>query len=435
MKIKISKKEKGITLIALIISIIILLILAVVVINTAIIGNQGIISKSKEAALKYMQRQAEEEVALLMQEYAIENEEKGTTLENFLQGKKDDGVITRYIINSDGTAVITKGGYDVTVGDNGVTGSSTESITYTDSNGKTQELTKDTPVGTLIGTTTVDGQSVGWYLFDVSDDNKTAYLISTPTYWVPDTSKEPVKGALVPKLVSKSDSNTGALRQAIQGIKESKKYDSYPYKSSNVTYEPSDNTLKYFRSVNSKWSKKRGSIEYKKLNENEKCACYLADADIFAGIKNQVNSAEGNLNGKIKTLVGGASIEQWCNAYNKQAIVKEKQPKGGITCEYRETSYPGYIYYVNGTISKVSTNEYWTGDKTILGDNIYGAAYTNGKTSSTNAFYSDSWWAFASPSSGDINRICIVNGTGSYLNYGRSFVYNTRLSLFASVEL
>lgn len=243
MKIKISKKEKGITLIALIISIIILLILAVVVINTAIIGNQGIISKSKEAALKYMQRQAEEEVALLMQEYAIENEEKGTTLENFLQGKKDDGVITRYIINSDGTAVITKGGYDVTVGDNGVTGSSTESITYTDSNGKTQELTKDTPVGTLIGTTTVDGQSVGWYLFDVSDDNKTAYLISTPTYWVPDTSKEPVKGALVPKLVSKSDSNTGALRQAIQGIKESKKYDSYPYKSSNVTYEPSDNTL------------------------------------------------------------------------------------------------------------------------------------------------------------------------------------------------
>ena len=231
MKIKISKKEKGITLIALIISIIILLILAVVVINTAIIGNQGIISKSKEAALKYMQRQAEEEVALLMQEYAIENEEKGTTLENFLQGKKDDGVITRYIINSDGTAVITKGGYDVTVGDNGVTGSSTESITYTDSNGKTQELTKDTPVGTLIGTTTVDGQSVGWY------------LISTPTYWVPDTSKEPVKGALVPKLVSKSDSNTGALRQAIQGIKESKKYDSYPYKSSNVTYEPSDNTL------------------------------------------------------------------------------------------------------------------------------------------------------------------------------------------------
>ncbi len=81
-----------------------------------------------------------------------------------------------------------------------------------------------------------------------------------------------------------------------------------------------------------------------KQNENEQAACYLADADIFAGIKDQVNNAEGNLKGKIQTLVGGASIEQWCKAYNKQSAASSSK----ITCAYQETNTPGYIYKVNG---------------------------------------------------------------------------------------
>ena len=69
---------------------------------------------------------------------------------------------------------------------------------------------------------------------------------------------------------------------------------------------------------------KRGSTAFAKWNENEQAACYLADAEIFAGIKSQVNKADGNLKGKIQTLVGGASAEQWCKAYNKQTKVKER---------------------------------------------------------------------------------------------------------------
>ena len=87
-------------------------------------------------------------------------------------------------------------------GSNGSGTSGSGKITYTDTAGKTQTLTKDTPAGTEIGTTeSIDGQTLKWYLFDVSDDGKTAYLVSTPTYWVPDTTKE-VSGAWVPKLVS-----------------------------------------------------------------------------------------------------------------------------------------------------------------------------------------------------------------------------------------
>ena len=55
------------------------------------------------------------------------------------------------------------------------------------------------------------------------------------------------------------------------------------------------------KSLNSQWSAQRGSTAFASLNENEQSACYLADADIFAGIKDQVNSADGNLKGKIQT--------------------------------------------------------------------------------------------------------------------------------------
>ena len=105
------KKNSGITLIALVITIIVLIILAGVSINL-VLGNNGIIARAREAKNNYQKSAAEEEEGL-----AIENE-----IENYLPG-----------------------------------------IRYIDKDGKTQTLTKDTAVGTKIGTTTVDGQSLDWY--------------------------------------------------------------------------------------------------------------------------------------------------------------------------------------------------------------------------------------------------------------------------------
>ena len=365
MKKKTSTREKGITLIALIVTIIVLLILAGVTINLAV-NNQGIFNKAKTATRAYKNASEEEQTEL---------NEIDKEIESYLPG-----------------------------------------VRYKDAKGETKTLTKDTPVGTKIGTTAnIDGQTLNWYLFDVSDDGKTAYLVSTPTYWVPDTTKE-VSGAWVPKLVSNYDSDTTAMSQAIKKSTPS------------VTYTPSDTTLNYFKSVNSDWAKSendRSTQEFSKWNENEQAACYLADADIFAGIKEQVNNADGNLKGKIKTLVGGASAEQWCKAYNNQAEVKNDTTKK-ITCEYRATSVPGYIYKVN---DKQSTG---TGTNTIFGNDIYGAANKNGDSS--NPFYS--WWWLASPSSsyGSI-FVCIVDGSYSGLSFGSSGSCSIRFSLFASVSL
>ena len=385
-----SRSDKAITLIALIVTIIVLLILAGVTINLAV-NNQGIFNKAKTATRAYKN--------------ASENEQ--TELD------EADKEIEKYMPKEGG------------------------SITYTDSSGNTKPLTKDTPAGTEIGTTAnIDGQTLSWYLFDVSDDGKTAYLISTPTNWVPDTTKE-VSGAWVPKLVSNSDSKTGAMNQAIQKKESatSGKY-SYFYDSSKVTYTPSANTLSYYKSANSQWSANRGSVDFKSLKENEQAACYLADADIFAGIKDQVNNAEGNLKGKIQTLVGGASAEQWRKAYNKQTKVKEQQPNGGITCEYstagnNNATVPGYIYKVNGT---VQNSGWWTNTNTIFGNDIYGAAKNNGNTTN-NPFYNNSFWWLASPSAFSSSNVCSADGIGSNLGGTSSDTYRCRVSLFASVLL
>ena len=374
---KTSRREKGITLIALIVTIIVLLILAGVTINLAV-NNQGIFNKAKTATRAFKNASENEQTGL---------DEADKEIEKYLPG-----------------------------------------VRYKDAKGETQTLTKETPVGTKIGTTEnisgKDGKTgvkLDWYLFDVSDDGKTAYLVSTPTYWVPDTEKK-VSGAYQPKLVSNYDSNTTALRQAI--------------KYGTNSYRPSENTLNYFKSVNSDWAKSkngRSTQEFSKWNENEKEACYLADADIFAGIKDQVNKAEGNLKGKIQTLVGGASAEQWCKAYNNQAEVKNDTTKK-ITCEYRATSVPGYIYKVNDKQSTVSNSDYWTGTNTIFGNDIYGAA--NNKVNKTNnPFYNNSWWWLASPSSYDSSNVCSVYGNYSRLTYDNSYVYRRRFSLFASVAL
>ena len=276
-------------------------------------------------------------------------------------------------------------------------------------------------------------RSLDWYLFDVSDDGKTAYLVSTPTYWVPDTTRE-IRGAWAPKLVSGYDSKTGAMNQAIQkkASATSGNY-SYSYSSGNVTYKPSDNTLNYYKRVNSLWNEQRGNTAFANMNENEQAACYLADGDIFAGIKDQVNNADGNFKGEIQTLVGGASAEQWCKAYNKQSVASSSK----ITCEYSTVGYnnatvPGYIYKVNGT---AQNSGWYTNNKTIVGKDLYGAAYTSKSLSSSNPFYNNSWWWLASPSSYDSSNVCYVNGSSSSLSHSSSGNYDNWVSLFASVAL
>ena len=105
MKITLKKTEKGITLVALVVTIVVLLILAGVSINT-VLGDDGIIKKAKEAAAATKQASAEEEMNRLVLEYQLAS--KDETLESFLQEKVTEGRIDGVTDNGDGTITITK---------------------------------------------------------------------------------------------------------------------------------------------------------------------------------------------------------------------------------------------------------------------------------------------------------------------------------------
>ena len=110
---KTSRREKGITLIALIVTIIVLLILAGVTINMAI-SNNGIFSKAKTAGRVYSEKEATEQAGLLMSEYQMEKaQDDSLTLQKFLTDKdvnyEEDGDNLNLFVD----------GYIVTVDKNG----------------------------------------------------------------------------------------------------------------------------------------------------------------------------------------------------------------------------------------------------------------------------------------------------------------------------
>ena len=100
-----TKEMKGITLVALVITIVVLLILAGVSINT-VLGDDGIIKKAKETAEATKRASAEEEMNRLVLEYQLASNDE--TLESFLQEKVTEGRIDGVTDNGDGTITITK---------------------------------------------------------------------------------------------------------------------------------------------------------------------------------------------------------------------------------------------------------------------------------------------------------------------------------------
>ena len=89
-----SKKNKGITLVALVITIIILLILAGISISA--LTNTGIFAKAKDAQSKSALADAKEKMTLLLNEWQMDHVTSTKTLETFLQEKVTDKTIEEY---------------------------------------------------------------------------------------------------------------------------------------------------------------------------------------------------------------------------------------------------------------------------------------------------------------------------------------------------
>ena len=103
------KRERGITLIALVVTIVVLLILAGVSLNL-VLGNNGIITKAQDAKLMTRAGSAEDEVELWKSYNYIARTSNQATVdkETMLQGLKDKNLVYEEEIDRDNEIITIK---------------------------------------------------------------------------------------------------------------------------------------------------------------------------------------------------------------------------------------------------------------------------------------------------------------------------------------
>ena len=106
------KNKKGITLIALVVTVVVLIILAGVSIN-AVIGDDGILKKAQNSANLTKEAEVKESINRTILEFYLTDDYE--TLEDFLNAKVSEGKIDSVTKNADGTLTVKKGEYSVTV--------------------------------------------------------------------------------------------------------------------------------------------------------------------------------------------------------------------------------------------------------------------------------------------------------------------------------
>ena len=108
------KKDRGITLIVLIVTIIILLILGAVSINL-IWNDNRILERAKNGAEEYKKASIEEKVKLILGNYTIKSAIGEKTLEEYLNEQKEKGKMEEVTNNGDGTITVEVDGYETTI--------------------------------------------------------------------------------------------------------------------------------------------------------------------------------------------------------------------------------------------------------------------------------------------------------------------------------
>ena len=197
--------KKGITLIALVVTVVVLIILAGVSIN-AVLGDNGIIKKANQAASVTKEAEVKEAINRTILEFYLTNDYE--TLEDFLKAKAEDGSIDSVTKNADGTLTVKKGEYSVTVENK--TNSSGGSGSGGSTGGETQ-----TPEITVSGIKVVaDSQGAGTALGEASTYlGNTLYITFTHSIMGGTTTVKPD----IPCAVTKNGTYTFMVTGTVNG--------------------------------------------------------------------------------------------------------------------------------------------------------------------------------------------------------------------------
>ncbi len=168
--------------------------------------------------------------------------------------------------------------------------------------------------------------------------------------------------------------------------------------SDYTNYTPSGTDLTTYKKLNPSWAAKRGSST-SSWNYNEHAAAWLSAPSQWT---TYCDSTKANY------AIGSPPVEMYVSSYNQ---VSHTTGNYKLEATYRATSYPGYIYTLNGKQSTISGSDYWTGT-----DSLDYTGY-NSMYCGRNGSKGDYWWWLASPSSvDDSGGVCGVDGGGAGLN-------------------
>ena len=263
------KGEKGITLIALVITIIVLLILAGVSIAT-LTGDNGIINQASDAKIKTEISQWEERIETAI--IAAEGKHRNTTIDDVIQELIDSDVISdaNQVDKETGTITTNEPQYDIEGKLDDYIGSKSTEITVANYGDRVNYVSKG-------------DSSLIWRIF--YDDDNYVYLISSGKY-----------------------GNT------VSGIKLSDYISLYSGGSSNIKDS-------FLQTLNQQWFNELGNTP--SMNDNAKAVAYLMDQEVWDEYKDS--------NGNASYAIGGPTLELYMNSYNAAAIANSREYRVEIT--------------------------------------------------------------------------------------------------------
>ena len=384
MKNKRNKKQfinynKGITLIALVITIIVLLILAGVTIAT-LTGDNGILAQAGKA--KDATKEAD----------AIERIQIAVTGSFGADGKIDIEELNKNLKNIEG-------------------------LTYNDSILSDRNKIYKLPATLILNGNNIEINSNGEVekiseIISKIRKNPTAYYGKKVTnYKVSDSDTNTYRIFYVDKdNYFKDGANTIYLKADSS---------STSYKLDN--YASYDSVSTKIRTMNPDWAKgkksnsdtkTRGESEFedpnsetKKItwNRNEQAAAYLCSPVNATNIDTTLLPWKGYYNSEYANyVIGGPSVEMYVKSYNQAYEgITDTANKYTLGAMYRSTDYPGYIYTLNGVQSTISNTDYYTGDDSL--------EYTkfNSMYCGRNGIKKGYWW-LASPSANNSYAVCAI---------------------------
>ena len=366
------KNAKGITLIALVITIIVLLILAGVTIAT-LTGDNGILNQAGKAKDKTTEAESIERVQVEVAgsyglDGTIDKDQLNKNLGNIAGLKIGESNFGGENIVKELPATVTLNGYDIVINANGGVEKIPEIIAKIRANPQAYY-----------------GKKVTNYKASDSDTNTyRIFYVDKDNYF-------------------KDGYNTIYLKADFLGSV-----------SCSTSYDASQTLIK---KMNPLWGEKRGTSE-SSWYTNEQAAAWLCDPSKWTAYCDT---------DKANYAIGGPSVEMYVKSYN------QTHGDDALGCQYQTNNVPGYIYKVNNTIQN---SGWYTNNDTLDYSMTYKSMYCGQNGNNTGAWWLASPSAnvsnFVCRVSGD--GACLNSYYYSSNNYGVSPLVSLKSSFIPEVE-